>query len=125
MLYEVKTPEDYFNKLDNDWRQEKLLQLRAIIKEKAPELEETINYKMLGYGVGDAFVFHLNAQKNYVSLYVGNVLKIDPNGAMLKGLNVGKGCIRFTKTKSIEDTRIDEFIACAVNLWREGVDTEC
>lgn len=125
MLYEVKTPEDYFNKLDNDWRQEKLLQLRAIIKEKAPELEETINYKMLGYGVGDAFVFHLNVQKNYVSLYVGNVLKIDPNGAMLKGLNVGKGCIRFTKTKSIEDTRIDEFIACAVNLWREGVDTEC
>ena len=125
MLYEAKTPEDYLNQLDYDWRYEKLLQVRAIIKEKAPELEETINYKMLGYGVGDAFVFHLNAQKNYVSLYVGNVSKIDPNSAMLKGLNVGKGCIRFTKTKSIEDTRIDEFIACAVNLWREGVETEC
>jgi hypothetical protein len=34
---------------------------------------------MLGYGGQDRFVFHLNAQKGYVSLYVRDIRKIDLN----------------------------------------------
>ena len=125
MLYEVDTPSEYIEQLDDDWRKEKLLRLRKIILSKAPEINESIEYKMLGFGDEDETVFHLNAQKNYVSLYVGNIKKIDETGDLLEGLNMGKGCIRFSKTKKIDDTRIDEFIERTVNLWREGADTDC
>lgn len=125
MLYNAQTPADYISLLDDDWRRETLLQLRALITAQAPELDETIHYKMLGYGSGDNYVFHLNAQKGYVSLYVGNASKIDPDGVFLNGLNVGKGCVRFSKTKSVSETRIDAFIGRAVDLWKAGVNVDC
>ena len=80
---------------------------------------------MLGYGKGQDFVFHLNAQKGYVSLYCGNASKIDPDGKLLAGLNVGKGCIRFSKSRRVRDTRIDEFIRRAVERWKTGENTGC
>jgi len=125
MLDDAETPSDYIEQLDNDWRREKLQGIRTIIKELAPQLEERIHYKMLGYAVGNAYVFYLNAQRGYVSLYVGNASKVDPTGELLAGLNVGKGCIRFSKSKNVPDTRINAFIACAFNLWRDGQDIDC
>ncbi len=75
MQYDVKTPSEYIKVLNDDWRREKLEEVRALIKSKAPSLSEGINYKMLSYGDKNGNVFHLNAQKHYVSLYVGNVEK--------------------------------------------------
>lgn len=125
MLSDATTPTEYVEHLENDWRREKLQEIRALIKQHAPQLDERIHYQMLGYGDGDSFVFHLNAQRQYVSLYVGNASKIDPSGELLKGLNVGKGCIRFTKTKKVSETRIDAFIARAIEMWRSGEDIDC
>lgn len=125
MLYDANTPSEYIDQLDDDWRRETLLNLRAIIKQQAPQLEESIHYKMLGYGIGDSYAFHLNAQRGYVSLYVGNAAKVDPDGKLLQGLNVGKGCIRFSKTKVVAESRIDEFIARAFDMWRAGEDIDC
>jgi len=125
MLYDVKTPEEYLQQLPDDWRHEKVDTLREIIKGQAPKLTEKINYKMLAYGDDDNIVFCLNAQKNYVSLYVGNASKVDPDGKLLEGLNRGKGCIRFTKSVEISNTRIDEFIKRAVAMWENGEDFDC
>ena len=125
MLYDAATPSDYIEQLDDDWRRETLLGIRAIIKRQTPPLEERIHYKMLGFAAGDRYVFHLNAQRGYVSLYVGDVSRIDPSGELLRGLNIGKGCIRFTKSKRIAETRIDEFIALTLDLWRRGEDIDC
>ena len=125
MQYDAKTPSEYIEILDNDWRREKIEELRVLIKLKAPSLFEGINYKMLSYGDENSNVFHLNAQKHYVSLYVGNVGKIDPDGELLKGINIGKSCIRFNKSLSLSDTRIEEFIERAVQLWEQGTDLEC
>lgn len=125
MLSSAQTPKEYLEQLEDDWRAHTLRALRQIILEKGPELTEKINYKMLCFGNEDAAVFHLNAQKNYVSLYVGNASKIDPDGTLLVGLNVGKGCIRFRKTVSISDTQIDRFIARAIELWRSGEQMDC
>lgn len=125
MLYEASTPEDYLDQLEADWRRDTLTSLRERIKKSAPDLEESIHYKMLGYGIKETYVFHLNAQKNYVSLYVGNASKIDPDASLLAGLNVGKGCIRFGKSVKVEDTQIAEFIEQAVAMWRQGVDIGC
>ncbi len=125
MQYDAKTPSEYIKILNDDWRREKLEEVRALIKSKAPSLSEGINHKMLSYGDKNGNVFHLNAQKNYVSLYVGNVGKIDPDGELLKGINIGKSCIRFNKSLSISSTRIEEFIERAVQLWNQGADIEC
>lgn len=125
MQYDVQTPQEYMQVLEDDWRREKLEELRALIKSYAPELVEGIDYKMLSYRDDKEIVFGLNAQKNYVSLYVGDVKKIDPDGSLLEGLNVGKGCIRFTKSKVIAKTRIREFLERAIDMWRRGEDIYC
>ncbi len=125
MLYDVKTPEEYINMLDNDWKKEKLQELRAILKLNAPEFTEGINYKMLSYNDNEGPVLHLNVQKNYVSLYVGDTQKIDVENTLLKGLEVGKGCVRFKKSVSISETRIDEFIAETYRLWKQGKNLNC
>ena len=75
MLYNVKTPAEYIDVLEDDWRKEKLQQVGSIIQSKAPDLVEGIDYKMLSYSDEKGIVFHLNAQKNYVSLYCGQCKK--------------------------------------------------
>jgi uncharacterized protein YdhG (YjbR/CyaY superfamily) len=125
MQYAAETPQDYLEQLDDDWRRQKVLELRDLITSTEPSIKEHMHYKMLGYALDDEFVFHLNAQRNYVSLYVGDATKIDPEGELLKGLSVGKGCVRFSKTKSVEDSRIAEFIQQAVSLKMSGEDLEC
>lgn len=126
MQYDVKTPAEYMTALDDDWRRLKVEEIRKIIQDTAPDLVEGIQYKMLCYGDGkDSTVFHLNAQKSYVSFYVGDTAKIDPSGELLEGINCGKGCLRFKKSLAISDTRLDEFIGKTVELWRAGVDVSC
>lgn len=125
MQYEVTSPAEYLDALDKDWRLNTLEEIRNILKSKAPELKEGINYKMLSYSDERGPCFHLNAQKNYVSFYVGDASKVDPSGELLQGIDVGKGCLRFKKSIVVADTRLEEFIEKAANLWKQGVDIDC
>lgn len=125
MQYDAESPTQYLDRLEEDWRKEKLMKIREMILSTDPELKEEIEYKMLAFGNGDSNLFHLNAQKAYVSLYVGNISKIDESGELLDGLNTGKGCIRFSKSVEPSETKIDAFIERAVRIWKEGGDTSC
>lgn len=125
MQYDAKTPQEYIEMLEDDWRREKLTELRALLLEKAPGFDETINYKMLAYKDDKGTIFHLNAQKNYVALYVGDAGKVDPTGELLEGIDAGKGCLRFKKKTAVADTRIDEFIEKTVKMWADGADIAC
>lgn len=80
---------------------------------------------MLCFSFGEHQLFHLNAQKNYVSFYCGDTKKVDPQGELLRGLNLGKGCIRFTKTIVVADTKIEKFIRQAINLHNAGHNIGC
>lgn len=125
MQYDVSTPSEYLDALDVDWRKEKLLELREMILQQDAEIQESINYKMLCFTLSDSELFHLNAQSGYVSLYCGDTKKIDPEGTLLMGLNIGKGCIRFSKTKDISKTGIESFIQRAVVLLKQGNQLGC
>lgn len=125
MQYDAKNPEEYLDMLEEDWRKEKLLAIRQMILDYAPELEEVIRYKMLNYGKNDSYVFALNAQKHYVSLYVGTIEKIPNAEALLEGYNYGKGCIRVRKTIKMEETGLEKFIQQTIDMWRAGEDTDC
>ncbi len=124
MLYEASTPAEYLDLLEEDWRRDMLMELRELLLAD-PSLEEGIKYKMLSYADEKGIMFQLNAQKNYVALYVGNASKVDPSGELLEGIDHGKGCLRFKKTINISDTRIHEFIQKALDMWRKGEDFDC
>lgn len=125
--YDVSTPVEYLEILEEDWRKEKLLEVRKMILDYAPELDETIRYKMLNFGNKDkdTYVFALNAQKHYVSFYVGSISKVDPKGEMLTEFNLGKGCIRIRKTVHLSETQLEQFIQKTIDLWKKGEDVEC
>lgn len=127
MQYKVKTVDEYMARLDDDWRKEKLEAIRNFIFSQAPDIDEHINYGMLNYGNGDITqnVFALNAQKNYVSLYVGDITKIDPTGKLLEGFATGKGCIRIKKSTDIQSSNLSEFIASTLKKWKNGEDIHC
>lgn len=112
------TPVGFMALLKADWRKEKLQQIRALILAQDPDITESISYNMLAFQLHSAPLFHLNAQKNYVSLYCDDISKIDPDGKILAGLNVGKGCIRITKTKNIAETNIADYIKQSVLLLK-------
>ncbi len=127
MQYDAKTPNEYLELLEKDWRKDTLLEIREIIFKHAPKIGENIRYKMLNYGdiEADNYVFALNAQKHYVSLYVGSIDKIDSENKLLADFNLGKGCIRFKKTNVLEDTHLEEFIQKTLDLWRADEDVQC
>ena len=125
MQYEVKTPSEYLERLDNDWRREKLIQVRELIKKHDPNLDEDIQYKMLSYSKNGKSIFNLNAQRAYVSLYVGTINKVDDAQELLKDFDTGKGCIRIKKNFEIQETGLEEFIKRTIELWKKGGDTDC
>lgn len=125
MQYDVQSPQEYLQALEHDWRREKLLALRDLILKHGPHLTEGIDYKMLSYRDERDIVLALNAQKHYVALYVGDASKVDPDGTLLAGLNVGKGCIRFSKTKVVSETGIEEFIRRTIDMAKRGEDLDC
>ena len=122
MQYDVKTAEEYLEMIEDDWRKEKLLAIRQMIIDYAPELEEVICYKMLNYGKDNHYVFALNAQKHYVSLYVDTIDKVENAETLLSSYNYGKGCIRVRKTINLEDTGLEKFIHKTIDMWRAGED---
>lgn len=125
MQYDAKNAEEYLELLEDDWRKEKLLMIRQIIFAYAPELEETIRYKMLNYGKDAIYIFALNAQKHYVSLYVGTINKVENAESLLAGYDYGKGCIRIKKSIKIDDTGLKQFIHKTIDMWRAGDDIAC
>lgn len=125
MQYDVATPEEYLAALDADWRRDTLIELRNLVFELAPDIKEEIKYRMLSYDDDQGGLFGLNAQKHYVSFYVGDISKVDPAGELLKDLSMGKGCIRFSKTRKVADTRMREFITRALAHRQAGADIDC
>ena len=125
MLYDVKTPKEYFDALEEDWRKEVVLGIRKMILSHSTTLQEGIWYKMLSYGNDISTLFHLNAQKAYVSLYIGDIDKVENGRRLLQGLDLGKGCIRIKKSTAIQETNLEQFIINSIKAWERGEDMEC
>jgi uncharacterized protein YdhG (YjbR/CyaY superfamily) len=125
MQYDVNSVNDYLDALESDWRKEKLLQVRTLLMECFPELEEGINYKMLCYRFNDEPVFHLNAQQKFIGFYVGDIQKIDPTNQIGEHFNVGKGCVRISKTKQVVEGPFKTFVLNATAHVKSGKDHSC
>lgn len=125
MLSDADTVEDYLSSLEEDWRKEKLLEIRTLLLKSAPHLVEEIHYRMLGYQDDEGFLCHLNVQRGYVSFYVGTIEKVDPSGSLLADFSFGKGCIRFRKNSAVTGSGFAEFLSRLLRLRADGVDLDC
>jgi uncharacterized protein YdhG (YjbR/CyaY superfamily) len=123
MQYSANNPSEYLSALESDWRKEKLLEIREMILHL--NLEEGMEYKMLNYRLKGKSIFHLNAQKGYVSLYVGNIEKVPESKTLLEGFNLGKGCVRISKSQKLEQTGLHQFIQNTVTFCTKGGNTDC
>ena len=96
MQYDAATPKEYLSLLDDDWRKARLMGIREMFL-AVPGVEEGVSYKMLGYHKDGAGFAHLNAQRGFVGVYLGELEKLDPGGALRAGMNCGKSCLRVRK----------------------------
>lgn len=110
MQYDVETPAEYLEAVEEGWRKERLEFIRGRIFAKFPEVEESIGYKMLRYSLGGETLCHLNAQRAHVGFYVCSTQGIDPEGSLLKGFDCGKGCIRIKKKHPLEAAWVDQVL---------------
>jgi uncharacterized protein YdhG (YjbR/CyaY superfamily) len=77
-------------------RREGLAALRALCLETLEGYEEGMDYGMPSYKKDGIVEVGFASQKNYISLYILKQEVMDANRDLLQGLNLGKGCIRYT-----------------------------
>jgi uncharacterized protein YdhG (YjbR/CyaY superfamily) len=76
-------------------RRAALEQLRATIREAAPDAVETIAYQMPAYRLGGRFLVSFGAFKRHDSLFPASDVVVDALGEELTPYLAGQGTIRF------------------------------
>lgn len=89
----------YLDKLPQN-RRDALAEIRGVIKETVPEVEESMRYGMPTYDAAGDFLAAMASQKQYISLYM-NTHVVAEHKDDLAHLNCGKSCIRFTKLEKL------------------------
>ena len=100
--------DDYLNKLSSVQRTE-LERIRVIVKEIAPDSEETLSYGVPTFKVKKQPLVYIGVFKNHMSLFPTS----GPTKALkdkLKNFDVSKGTIRFTIEKPIPEKLIIEIL---------------
>ncbi|MDD9921437.1 MAG: DUF1801 domain-containing protein [Boseongicola sp.] len=120
MIHDASTPEEYRQVLDDDWRKEKLLQVRQMMLDAGAT--EAMGYGMLRYTIDDGILAHLNAQKGYVAVYLGELERIDP-GAKIRGkADCGKTCLRLKKRS--DPAMVESLIRQKIKLGLPKLDAD-
>lgn len=114
MITKAKDVDDFLNKIDES-RKNDLSKLRKIIKKTLPKVKESLLYGMPTYEVDGKAIIAFNSQKNYMSLYAGTEA-VKKNKDLLKGLNCGKSCIRFTSLDKLPEATIVKIIKDTKNI---------
>jgi uncharacterized protein YdhG (YjbR/CyaY superfamily) len=120
---EAKTPEEYIAQVE-DKRRDDIQRLHDLVREVAPELEPTMEFKMLGYGKfhykyasgreGDWMKIGIANNKQYISVYC---CAADDEGYVaerykerLPKASIGKSCVRFKRVSDLDEDVLRELI---------------
>ena len=101
MKSEAKNVDAYLEEVPPK-RLEALKKLRALCREVLTDYEESMTYKMPSYKNGDTVEIAFASQKQYICFYVLKHQVMLDNKDLLKGLNHGKGCIRYGNPEKID-----------------------
>lgn len=120
---DAKTPAAYIAEVEAERRPD-IQRLHDLIREVAPELEPTMEFKMLGYGKfhykyasgreGDWMKIGIANNKRYISLYC---CAADESGYVaerykkrLPKADIGKSCVRFKRLSDLDEETLKELI---------------
>jgi uncharacterized protein YdhG (YjbR/CyaY superfamily) len=96
-------------------RKAALTRLRELCRTQLTDFEESMKYGMPAYLRNGEAEVGFASQKNYIALYVSRTDVMDAHRDLLKikGVSLGKGCIRYPKPEKI-DFQVVERILKAV-----------
>lgn len=119
----AKTPEEYIAQVEEE-RRDDIQKLHDLVREVAPELEPTMDFKMLGYGKmeykyasgreGEWMKIGIANNKQYISIYC---CAADDEGYVaerykerLPKASIGKSCVRFKRVSDLDEEVLRELI---------------
>jgi uncharacterized protein YdhG (YjbR/CyaY superfamily) len=82
----------------------------ALIRHTLPSATGSMKYGMPTFQLGEDRFLAYNAQKNYFSLYVDPTI-VARHKALLKGVDVGKSCIRFRRADQLPLKTVEVLLA--------------
>lgn len=83
-------------------RRQCLHEMRRLCRETLAGYTEGMYYGMPGYSKDGVVEVGFNSQKNYISLYILKPAVMEANRPLLKGINCGKGCIRYSRPEAVD-----------------------
>lgn len=98
MQSKARTIAEYISGLDPAERSV-IQALDRMVRKAAPKAAASMKYGMPTYEIGPRFVA-LNSQRNYFSFYANPDI-VKRHRAELKGLDIGKSCIRFRRIEDV------------------------
>ena len=101
MKSEAKTVGDYLLEIPEK-RIQAMNKLRQLCLKHLPEHEESMVYKMPSYKINGQIEVAFASQKQHICIYFLIHEVMLNNKEQLKGLNHGKGCIRFSNPDKID-----------------------
>jgi uncharacterized protein YdhG (YjbR/CyaY superfamily) len=104
------TVDEYLAEVPED-RRSALQTLRSLCLAELPGYEEGMQYGMPSYSRDGIAEIAFASQRNYISLYVLRKRVVEANAALLAGLSVGKGCVRFTRPEQLDPTIVRPLLA--------------
>ena len=96
----AKSVAEYLKEADAA-RRPALAQFRKIAREVLSDCDEVMDYGMAAYRRGGELVTAFANQKGYIAFYAGQTA-IAAHKAALKGIDCGKGCIRYKNIAKID-----------------------
>jgi len=98
-----------------------LTKLRGLCRKLLAGYDEEMSWGMPVYKKGDAAEVAFASQKNYIAIYFLKRRVFESNKSLLRGLDCGKGCLRFSKAEKIDLAVIEKLLRTTV----ETVERPC
>jgi uncharacterized protein YdhG (YjbR/CyaY superfamily) len=109
MQITAKNVDDYITEAPIE-RREVLTRLRDLCREVLTDFEETMAYQVPSYKRNGEVEVCFASQKHFIALYILKTEVMDVYRAQLKGLSIGKGCIRFVKPEKVDFHLVEQLL---------------
>ena len=110
MQSEARDVDSYLKEVPNN-RREALMRLRELCRDILTGYEESMQYGMPSYKKDAEVEVAFANQKRDISLYILKQDVLDKHRLLLAGLNVGKGCIRYSNPEKIDFEIVAQLLA--------------
>ena len=101
--------DDYVAGVDEQWRPA-VERLRTSCLEQLRGYREVMAFGMPTYEVEGRFEIGFARQVRYLSLYIAKQGVLDAHRGQLRGLSLGKGCIRFRHPEQVDWSHVDALL---------------